>query len=138
MTQDEVVVETRGKGFYDITGAVAAIVRASKIRTGIAVAFVKHTSASLVIQENADRRVQKDLLAFLDRVAPEGAHYAHDDEGPDDMPAHIKSAITRTSETLPVTGGELGLGTWQALYLVEHRTRPHTRKVLVTVVGASV
>lgn len=138
MKQQRIAVATRGKGFHDITAEVAEIVRASGVRAGLVNAFVQHTSASLVIQENADRRVQKDLLAFFERIAPEGDHYAHDDEGPDDMPAHLKSAITRTSETIPIVDGALALGTWQALYLVEHRARPHTRNVVVTVVGASV
>ena len=136
--QEEREVRTTGKGFTDVTALAREAVRASGVKVGLCSVFVRHTSASLIIQENADRRVQEDLLAFLERIAPEGDHYAHDDEGPDDMPAHIKSAITRTSETIPIVDGELALGTWQALYLVEHRARPHTRNVVVTVVGASV
>jgi secondary thiamine-phosphate synthase enzyme len=97
--------------------------------------FVQHTSASLVIQENADPKVLADLQAFLSDLAPESRAWAHDDEGPDDMPAHARSALTRTSENVPVTRGALALGTWQALYLWEHRTHPHTRRLVVTVLG---
>jgi len=136
MRQEILSVRTPGRGFVDLTEEVARVVRAAGVRTGLCHVFVQHTSASLLIQENADVRVRRDLLVFLDRIAPEGAGYEHDDEGPDDMPSHIKSSVTRTSESLPVVNGHLGLGTWQAVYLVEHRRAPHVRKVTVTVVGA--
>lgn len=137
MLQDTLTVETRGKGFVDITARVAKLVEKATVTEGICSVFVLHTSASLVIQENADPAVLRDLQRFIDRVAPEGSGYEHDAEGPDDMPAHIRSAITKTSETIPVTGGRLAMGTWQALYLWEHRSSPHRRSVVVTVVGRS-
>ncbi len=103
---------------------------------GLVLVFVRHTSASLVIQENADPRVQRDLLDFFARLAPENdPHYTHRDEGPDDMPAHIRSALTHTSEVIPLGDGRLGLGTWQALYLVEHRRAPHRRRIDVRILG---
>ena len=137
MLQESITVETHGKGFVDITSRVAALVDEAKVAQGICSVFVTHTSASLVVQENADPAVLRDLARFLDRIAPEGNGYEHDAEGPDDMPAHIRSAITKTSETIPVEGGRLLLGTWQALYLWEHRSAPHRRRVIVTVVGRS-
>jgi secondary thiamine-phosphate synthase enzyme len=133
----DVSVRTRGQGFTDVTREVAACVAKSGVVEGLCTVFIQHTSASLLIQENADPTVQSDLLAWLSRVAPEDAQaYQHDAEGPDDMPSHLRSAITRTSETIPVRGGRLALGTWQALYVVEHRTSPHTRRLVVTVLGA--
>lgn len=128
-------VSTRGRGFHDVTAEVARIVADSGITTGLCSVFVRHTSASLVVQENADPAVLRDLQRWIDRIAPEGTGYEHDDEGPDDMPSHLRSAMTRTSETLPVTGGALALGTWQAIYLWEHRTAPHRRQLVVTVIG---
>ena len=133
--QETLELPPRGRGLCDVTGPVGRIVRASGVRTGTCTVFVQHTSASLIIQENADPAVRRDLQRFLDALAPEGASYEHDDEGPDDMPAHLKSAVTRTSETIPVSGGELALGTWQALYLWEHRTARHARRLVVTVLG---
>lgn len=127
---------TSGRGMVNVTREVERIVAASGITVGIAHVFVRHTSASLLIQENADPAVLRDLTAWLDRVAPEGDDYEHDDEGPDDMPAHLKSAMTKTSETVPVSGGRLALGTWQAIYLCEHRRAPHARELCVTVLGA--
>jgi secondary thiamine-phosphate synthase enzyme len=135
--RDTLEIETRGKGFVDITRRVAEIVTRSGIREGLCSAFISHTSASLVIQENADPSVLRDLERFFDRTVPGSYPYEHDAEGPDDMPAHIKSAMLHTSETIPVQDGLLLLGTWQALYLVEHRARPHTRRVVVTVLGPS-
>ncbi len=119
----------------DITREVAAVVRASGLLTASCTVFVRHTSASLVIQENADRAVLRDLHRWIGELAPEDRAWEHADEGPDDMPAHARAAITRTSETIPVTGGELALGTWQALYLWEHRASPHRRQVVVHVAG---
>lgn len=133
MAQTVLTVRTSGRGFVDVTEEVARVVRGSGVRVGLCHVFVQHTSASLVVQENADPSVRRDLERFLDRLAPEGHAWEHDDEGPDDMPAHAKAAITKTSELLPVVDGELGLGTWQALYLVEHRRAPHARRLCVTI-----
>jgi len=128
-------VETRGRGFVNVTDRVRHAVRESGVRTGLCSVFCQHTSASLVIQENADPAVLRDLERWLADLAPEGRAWEHDDEGPDDMPAHAKSAVTRATETLPVSGGDLALGTWQALYVWEHRARPHRRRLVVTVQG---
>ena len=128
-------VSTRGRGFHDVTADVARAVADSGVTTGLCSLFVRHTSASLVLQENADPAVLRDLQRWIDRVAPEATDYEHDAEGPDDMPSHIRSVMTHTSETIPVTGGELALGTWQAIYLWEHRTSAHRRQLVVTVVG---
>ena len=134
--QEKVRVEPRGPGLHDVTAQVARVVKASGVRTGMCNVFVQHTSASLVVQENADPAVRRDLERFLARIAPESADYEHDTEGPDDMPAHIRAALTKTSENIPVAGGDLGLGTWQALYLWEHRRAAHTRTIVITVWGA--
>ena len=134
--QEHVRVEPGRQGLHDVTAQVARVVAASGVRTGLCHVFVQHTSASLVVQENADPAVLRDLQRFLSRLAPETADYEHDTEGPDDMPAHIKAALTRTSETLPVAGGELALGTWQAVYLWEHRRAAHGRTLVVTVWGS--
>lgn len=129
-------VATPGRGTQEITGRVAEIVRRSGIRSGIATVFVAHTSASLIIFENADPTAREDLGAFLDRLVPDGATwFAHDLEGPDDMPAHIRMALTRTSENIPVDRGKLCLGTWQGIFLFEHRRAPHRRTIHVSVVG---
>ena len=133
--QSSVDVATRGRGFTDVTERLAAIVAQSGVGTGIATVFCRHTSASLVIQENADPAVLRDLQRWIDDLAPESRAWEHDDEGPDDMPGHARSAVTKTSETIPIQSGKLALGTWQALYLWEHRARPHTRTLLVTVLG---
>ena len=122
--QEVLEVGTRGRGLVDLSSRVEAVVAASGVRTGLATLFIQHTSASLLIQENADPSVPEDATA-----------YEHDDEGIDDMPAHLRSAMTHTSEVIPVTGGRLGLGTWQAIYLWEHRRAPHTRRVIVHVQG---
>jgi secondary thiamine-phosphate synthase enzyme len=128
-------VEPRGPGLHDVTDAVRRVVRAAGVRTGLCNVCIQHTSASLLVQENADGAVLRDLQAFLVRLAPEGADYEHDAEGPDDMPSHIRAALTRTAETLPVSGGELRLGTWQAVYVWEHRRAPHKRELVITVWG---
>ncbi len=127
-------VSTRGKGLYDITRSVQEAVVASRVKEGMAVVTILHTSASLVITENADSTSRSDLEAFFERMVPEGdPHYRHTTEGPDDMPSHIRSALTRSSETLLVESGQLLLGTWQGLYLFEHRRAPHRRRLVVGV-----
>ena len=134
--QKEITVSTTGQGLYEITREARAFAEASGIALGQLTAFCRHTSASLVIQENADPDVQRDLLAFFRRLVPEGDPlYVHTLEGPDDMPAHVKSALTQTSIAIPITSGKLALGTWQGLFLFEHRVAPHTRKIVLHVVG---
>lgn len=135
--QTEFTVATRGKGLYDFTGPVAAWVRATGLRTGLLTLFVRHTSASLLIQENADPDVQRDLEAFLSRLVPEhDPIYRHTLEGPDDMPAHVRAALTQTQLSIPVIDGRPGLGTWQGIYLFEHRRHGHARAVLGHLIGA--
>lgn len=135
MHQEMVRIEARGPGLHDVTDAVRRAVEAAGVRTGLCNVCLQHTSASLVVQENADPAVLRDLQRFLSRLAPESEEYEHDAEGPDDMPSHIRAALTRTAETLPVSGGTLALGTWQALYLWEHRRAPHARSLVITVWG---
>ncbi|HZR11306.1 MAG TPA: secondary thiamine-phosphate synthase enzyme YjbQ [Myxococcales bacterium] len=135
MHQQTVQIEPHGPGLHDVTDAVGRVVAAAGVRTGLCNVCLQHTSASLVVQENADPAVLRDLERFLARLAPESDDYEHDAEGPDDMPSHIRAALTRTAETLPVSGGSLALGTWQALYLWEHRRAPHRRTLVVTVWG---
>lgn len=127
-------VRTRGQGLEEITRQVAAAVSESQVGEGLCTVFVRHTSASLVIQENADPTAKQDLERWLNRLVPEGdPFYQHDTEGPDDMPAHIKSALTATSLSIPIVKGSLGLGTWQGIYLWEHRRRGSERELLVHV-----
>jgi len=134
--QTTLTVRTPGRGFTDVTSHARAAVAKAGIQTGTCSVFCAHTSASIVIQENADPAVLRDLAKWMERLAPEDPlAYEHDDEGPDDMPAHLRSAVTRSSETIPVTRGQLGLGTWQAIYLWEHRHAPHTRTLTFTVIG---
>jgi secondary thiamine-phosphate synthase enzyme len=133
--QETVRIEPRGPGLHDVTGQVRRVVAAAGLRTGLVNVCVLHTSASLVVQENADPAVRRDLQRFLSRIVPEDADYEHDSEGADDMPSHIRAVLTRTAETLPVSGGDLALGTWQAIYLWEHRRAPHQRSLVVTVWG---
>lgn len=129
-------VRTRGGGFHEITDPVRAIVRASGVTTGLCLVYCTHTSCSLAIQENADPSARRDMEAWLERLAPEeDPHYTHTAEGPDDMPSHLRALVTRTSETIPVEAGRPAFGTWQGLYLCEHRRAPHTRRLLVTVTG---
>jgi secondary thiamine-phosphate synthase enzyme len=129
-------VPTSGKGLYEITGKIVAWVRERGIRDGLLTVFVQHTSASLTIQENADPDVVEDLETFFDRLAPEKVNlYRHTVEGPDDMPAHIRAALTQTSLSVPVSGGQLSLGTWQGIYLFEHRAIPHRRSVALHLIG---
>lgn len=130
------LVETRGQGFVEITREAREALAACGIAQGLMTAFCRHTSASLAIQENADPDVTRDLVDALDRLAPRDAGYRHGSEGPDDMPAHIRSMLTGPSVAIPVVDGALALGTWQGLYLVEHRDRPHRREVLLVVQGA--
>jgi secondary thiamine-phosphate synthase enzyme len=130
----QLAVRTPGQGLLDITGEVGALVRQAGVDQGLCTVFVRHTSASLVIQENADPSAKSDLERWLNRLVPEGdPFYRHDAEGPDDMPAHIKAALTATSLSIPVLNGRLGLGTWQGIYLWEHRRRGSEREVLVHV-----
>lgn len=130
-------IATRGQGFTDLTAAAAEFVGGSGVRDGLLTAFCRHTSASLTIQENADPDVRADLIAALDRLAPRGAPYTHTIEGADDMPAHIRTALTGVDLSIPVRNGALVLGTWQAIYLIEHRDRPHERDVALCVVGGA-
>lgn len=133
---DQFVIPTRGKGTYEITDRVHAIVRDSGIRTGIATVFVRHTSCSLVIFENADPSAREDLHSFFDHLVPEDTSYfVHTCEGPDDMPSHLRMSLTRTSEVIPVMDGRMALGTWQGIFLFEHRRAAHSREIVVSVVG---
>lgn len=135
-SQLTITVKTRGPGLTEITDDVADAVAASGIGTGLVTVFCRHTSASLLIQENADPDVQRDLHAFFRRLVPEGDPlFIHTAEGPDDMPAHVKAALTQTSITIPVADRRMVLGTWQGIYLFEHRTAPHTRQIVVHVMG---
>ncbi|WP_430912575.1 secondary thiamine-phosphate synthase enzyme YjbQ [Methylobacterium sp. sgz302541] len=129
-------VETPGQGFTDITRAVADFVVRSGLADGIVTVFCRHTSASLTIQENADPDVQTDLMTALDGLAPRHGAYVHGCEGPDDMPAHIRTMLTDSGLTIPLVGGRLALGTWQGIYLVEHRDRPHRREIVLAAMGA--
>jgi secondary thiamine-phosphate synthase enzyme len=136
LVQHRVSVETTGQGLYEVTPAIAAWLAAQTVRHGLLNIFVQHTSASLVIQENADPDVLADLAAFFRRLVPEDERlYRHGAEGPDDMPAHIRSALTQTQLGIPVIDGSLALGTWQAVYLFEHRRAPHRRSLLLTLLG---
>ena len=133
---ESLTVPTRGKGTYEITEAVAGIVGRSGIRTGIATVFLAHTSASLIIYENADPSAREDLHRFFERLVPDdGPGYVHTAEGPDDTTSHLRMALTRTSETIPIVEGRLALGTWQGIFLFEHRRASHRRTVTVAVVG---
>lgn len=131
-------VETAGQGFYDITDRIRTFVGDQSIATGLLTVFLHHTSASLMIQENADPTVQEDFLAFFKRLAPEdGRSYRHGYEGADDMPAHIRTALTTVHLSIPVSDGRPDLGTWQGVYVVEHRYRPHRRRVTLHLIGGN-
>jgi secondary thiamine-phosphate synthase enzyme len=133
---DHVSVSTRGQGLYEVTRALRTFVSQSGIGLGLVTAYVRHTSCSLLIQENADPDVQTDLMGFFRRLVPEGMDWlAHTTEGPDDMPAHIKAALTQTSIGIPVGEGRPVLGTWQGLYLFEHRSQPHRREIVFHIIG---
>lgn len=129
-------VQTSGNGFVEITQDIARFLEKAGAREGMLLLFMRHTSASLVIQENADPDVRTDLVTALERIAPVDAGWIHDVEGPDDMPAHIKSMLNGVSLHVPVTGGKLGLGTWQGIYVAEHRMRPHRREVTLQFLGS--
>jgi secondary thiamine-phosphate synthase enzyme len=128
-------VHTSGRGFLDLTAEVAKFIGEANAVEGQVTLFIRHTSASLTIQENADPTVLKDLTTALDRLAPEDFGWSHDTEGPDDMPAHVKTMLSATSLQVPVMKGRLMLGTWQAIYLIEHRRRPHRREVVLQFLG---
>jgi len=130
-------VQTSRRGFIDLTAEIAKFVTDARAKEGAVTLFIRHTSASLTIQENADPSVLEDLTTALDRLAPEHAGWRHDTEGPDDMPAHVKTMLTATSLHIPVLSGELALGTWQAVYLIEHRTRPHRREIVLQFAGVA-
>ena len=132
----KLTVETRGEGLIEITREVAQFLAKLQAGDGVLLAFVRHTSASLTIQENADPDVRVDLTTALRRLAPEDAGWVHDVEGPDDMPAHVKTMLTGVSLHVPVDGGKLALGTWQGIYLIEHRARPHAREIILQFVGS--
>lgn len=135
MSQETLEIRTTPKSFLDITSQVQDFVSNSNIQTGVCHLFIKHTSASLVIQENYDPSVRQDFETIFSKLAPEDFSYVHNMEGKDDMPAHIRSALTSTSETVPVVNGKLSLGTWQGIYIWEHRDQTHNRKVMVSMVG---
>ena len=128
-------VETVGVGLIDITSRVAIWLAQARLIKGSLTIFCRHTSAGLLISENASPAVQRDLLRWLDALAPQGPQYEHDDEGPDDMPAHIRAMLTGSTLTVPFSGGRMLLGTWQAIYLAEHRARSHTREVVLSAIG---
>jgi secondary thiamine-phosphate synthase enzyme len=133
---DQLEVRTNGKGLYEITDGVQSKIDKCGVRNGTVTAFVQHTSCSVIIMENADPSARRDLEEFFDRLVPEDADYfTHGSEGSDDMPSHIRMVLTRTGETVPIVDGKLQLGTWQGIFLFEHRRAPHRRKVFVTVVG---
>ncbi|WP_425455869.1 secondary thiamine-phosphate synthase enzyme YjbQ [Afifella aestuarii] len=136
LVQSGLSLPTRGESFIDITDELQEWLRETGARSGLLCIFVRHTSASLTIQENADPSVQTDLLTALDRLAPQNAGWVHDTEGPDDMPAHIRTMLTDVSLTVPVEDGRLALGTWQGVYLVEHRARPHRRSLKLVYFGS--
>jgi secondary thiamine-phosphate synthase enzyme len=133
----ELAVETRGEGFTEITSEAARFLRDAKAGDGALLLFLRHTSASLVIQENADPDVQRDLVTALRRLAPQDAGWVHDTEGPDDMPAHVKAMLSGISLQIPVAGGKMLLGTWQGIYLVEHRALPHARRIVLQFLGGT-
>ena len=133
---DQLEVRSHGKGLYEVTDDVQSKIDKSGVRNGTVTVFVQHTSCSIVIMENADPTAQRDLEKFFDRLVPENADYfTHDTEGNDDMPSHIRMVLTRTSETVPIVDGKMQLGTWQGIFLFEHRRAPHRRKVLITTIG---
>ena len=128
-------ISTRGQGLYEFTPEVAEWVRGQEMQEGLLTVFCRHTSASLLIQENADPTVQHDIKAYFSRIAPENGPYKHNYEGADDMPAHLKTALTQVQLSIPMMRGRLALGTWQGIYLFEHRTHPHRREIVLHVIG---
>ncbi|HJZ19850.1 MAG TPA: secondary thiamine-phosphate synthase enzyme YjbQ, partial [Bradyrhizobium sp.] len=135
IVSSQLVVQTSGRGFVDITAEIVKFANDAGAREGAVTLFIRHTSASLTIQENADRSVLVDLMSALDRLAPEHAGWTHDAEGPDDMPAHVKTMLTASSLHIPLLKGKLALGIWQAVYLIEHRARPHRREIVLQFIG---
>ena len=131
----QITIDTRRQGLHDITSAIESWAAAQDLREGLLTVFCRHTSASLLIQENAAPEVRTDMEAYFSRIAPESGEYAHDDEGPDDMPAHLRTALSSVSLSIPLIDGALALGTWQGVYLFEHRRRPHRRTVALHVIG---
>ena len=136
IVSSRLVVETRGTGFIDVTSEIAKFLREAGAREGAVTLFIRHTSASLTIQENADPSVLRDLTTALSRLAPEDGGWVHDTEGPDDMPAHIKTMLTSVSLQIPVLNGEMALGSWQGIYVAEHRARPHRREIVLQFMGS--
>jgi secondary thiamine-phosphate synthase enzyme len=133
---DRIEVRTHGKGLHEITDEVQSKIDNCRVGNGTVTVFVQHTSCSLVVMENADPTARRDLEEFFDRLVPENADYfAHDAEGSDDMPSHIRMVLTRTSETVPIADGKMQLGTWQGIFLFEHRRAPHRRKIFITIIG---
>ena len=133
---NQFTVSSSGKGTYEITDKIESLVGESRIQNGTVTIFVQHTSCSLIVMENADPTARRDLEEFFDRLVPENADYfEHDSEGADDMPSHIRTVLTRSSETIPIVNGRMQLGTWQGIFLFEHRQAPHRRKIAVTIVG---
>jgi secondary thiamine-phosphate synthase enzyme len=128
-------IATKGQGLYEFTAALEAWVSRQNMQTGLLTVFCRHTSASLLIQENADPTVRRDIQAYFDRIAPENGPYVHDAEGPDDMPAHLKTSLTQVQLSIPLVQGALALGTWQGVYLFEHRVRPHRRRIVLHLLG---
>src|ERR1700693_2018532 len=128
-------VRTNGKGTYEITDAIQEKIDKSGVRNGTVTVFVQHTSCSLTTMENAAPAARRDVERFFEKLVPEGADYEHDDEGPADMPSHIRMVLTRTSETIPIAGGKMQLGTWQGIFLFEHRRDPHRRRIQLTIIG---
>ncbi|MDA9549261.1 secondary thiamine-phosphate synthase enzyme [Bradyrhizobium sp. CCBAU 45321] len=137
VTSTLLTLQTPGRGFTDLTSEAARFIAEAHAGEGALTLFIRHTSASLTIQENADPSVLVDLTTALSRLAPENAGWTHDAEGPDDMPAHIKTMLTQTSLQVPVLNGRLALGTWQAIYLIEHRSRPHRREIVLQFIGSN-
>ena len=133
--QETFEVRTKGKGTYEITDEVQAKIDKSGVRNGLVTIFVQHTSCSLIMMENAAPAARRDVERFFEQLVPEDADYQHDDEGPDDMPSHIRMVLTRTSETIPIVDGKMQLGIWQGIFLFEHRRESHRRKVSVTILG---
>ena len=132
---DQIVVPTKGKGTYEITDAVQEKIHNAKIDNGTVTVFVQHTSCSLTLMENAAPAARRDLERFFEDLVPENADYEHDDEGPDDSTSHIRMALTHTSETIPIMDGKLQLGTWQGIFVFEHRRDPHRRRIHLTIIG---
>lgn len=128
-------MRTKGKGTYEITREIQGKIDQSGVRNGMVTVFVQHTSCSLITMENAAPAARRDLERFFDNLVPENQDFEHDDEGPDDMPSHIRMALTRTSETVPIANGKMQLGTWQGIFLFEHRRDPHRRKISITIMG---